>query len=347
LPDENQNYKDWMKFSGKWAEFLKIYYQTCQSLDEEEINEIESFYDSVERKFHQWLQCHYSRLITLPYIPSPVMVHHIPGYLSSIVRKGEKIALMIIDGMAVDQWISIREFLMKHSDGVIKENKVFAWIPTLTSVSRQAMLSGQIPERFKESINTTNKEEKLWNKFWENEGLSKKDIGFEGNLSLMDVNFVSEYENFKALALIVTKLDEMIHGVTIGQEQIYKDLELWLENGKIKSYVEKLLSCGFNIYITSDHGNIYSTGTGRIKSGSLSDKKGQRVCIFESKELLDITAEKNRGVKWFSTGLPGNYYPLVAEDRTAFITVCEKTISHGVISIEEVIVHFIEIRRKS
>jgi hypothetical protein len=111
--------------------------------------------------------------------------------------------------------------------------------------------------------------------------------------------------------------------------------------------VEKLLSCGFNIYITSDHGNIYSTGTGRIKSGSLSDKKGQRVCIFESKELLDITAEKNRGVKWFSTGLPGNYYPLVAEDRTAFITVCEKTISHGVISIEEVIVHFIEIRRKS
>ena len=78
LPDENQNYKEWMKFSGKWAEFLKIYYQTCHSLDKEEINEIEIFYDSVERKFHQWLLCHYSRLITLPYIPSPVMFHLLP-----------------------------------------------------------------------------------------------------------------------------------------------------------------------------------------------------------------------------------------------------------------------------
>lgn len=347
LPDENQNYKEWMKFSGKWAEFIKIYHQIGNSLNEEEINEIENFYDSVEKKFHQWLECRYSRLITLPYLPSPVMVHHIPEYLSSIVKKGEKVALIIIDGMAVDQWISIREFLMKNHDRVIKENKVFAWIPTLTSVSRQAILSGQIPERFKESINTTNKEEKLWNKFWENEGLDKKDIGFKGNLNLMKVDFPPEYEKFRVLALIVTKLDEILHSITIGPGQIYKDIDHWLENGILKSCVEEILSSGFIIYITSDHGNIYSTGTGRVKSGSLADKKGQRVCIFDTSNLRDITAKENVGIKWYSTGLPENYYPLIANRRKAFVTEGEKIVSHGGISLEEVIVPFIEIRRKT
>ena len=47
---------------------------------------------------------------------------------------------------------------------------------------------------------------------------------------------------------------------------------------------------------------------------------------------------------WNSTGIPDEYFPLLAPAREAFTTGGCRTVAHGGISLEEVVVPFVEIR---
>jgi len=61
----------------------------------------------------------------------------------TLLQKKNKIALLVFDGLAIDQWIQIRESLtIRSSMFDFDEGACFAWVPTLTSVSRQALFSG-------------------------------------------------------------------------------------------------------------------------------------------------------------------------------------------------------------
>ena len=55
-------------------------------------------------------------------------------------------------------------------------------IPTLTSVSRQAILAGELPREFVEHIGTTSAEEKRWQKFWRRQGIADGDISYAKTL---------------------------------------------------------------------------------------------------------------------------------------------------------------------
>jgi hypothetical protein len=53
---------------------------------------------------------HYADLILQPVTKGPVMVHHVPRFLRHRRSAGEtKVALLVFDGLAFDQWVQIRE----------------------------------------------------------------------------------------------------------------------------------------------------------------------------------------------------------------------------------------------
>ena len=52
-------------------------------------------------------------------------------------------------------------------------------------------------------------------------------------------------------------------------------------------------------------------------------------------------------IAWQPVGLPPDYYPLFAPHRQAFIQPGDKTVAHGGPSIEEVIVPWIQISKRS
>ena len=121
-----------------------------------------------------WLTKRYAGLVNLPPVP-PVMLHHIPRFLSRHIddAKEHKVAFVLVDGLSLDQWIVIRKELAKQRPRYrFRENAVFAWIPTITSVSRQAAFAGKPPIYFPNSIHTTDKEPALWTQFWVDQGLT-------------------------------------------------------------------------------------------------------------------------------------------------------------------------------
>src|SRR5699024_6116583 len=130
------------------------------------------------------------------------MVDKIAHYLASLKR--DKIALVILDGMNFGQWSQIKQALFNH-DFHVDENGVLAWVPTITSVSRQAIFSGKMPMMFSDSMHTTNKEEKLWKTFWEDKGIPKQNVSYQRALG----KGTFKAENIEA----ITKKDIRIAGL--------------------------------------------------------------------------------------------------------------------------------------
>ena len=70
-----------------------------------------------------------------------------------------KVALVVMDGLSLDQWVTIRESALAGLPELLcRESALFAWVPTLTAVSRQALFAGKVPLFFAASLYTTDKE---------------------------------------------------------------------------------------------------------------------------------------------------------------------------------------------
>src|SRR5579883_1956877 len=130
--------------------------------------------DAVERevpvegaRYGEWLQQRFGSLSSLP-ATAPVMVHHVARFLAGHLDAVGKVALVVVDGMAFDQWLVIRhEISLQRPSWRFDENAVFAWVPTITSVSRQSIFAGKAPLYFPSSIYSTDREPSLWQQFWQ------------------------------------------------------------------------------------------------------------------------------------------------------------------------------------
>lgn len=70
-----------------------------------------------DERLQAWVAArHYADLILQPATKGPVMVHHVPRFLRQRRSAGEsRVALLVFDGLAFDQWVRIREHLIAHS----------------------------------------------------------------------------------------------------------------------------------------------------------------------------------------------------------------------------------------
>lgn len=236
----------------------------------------------------------------------------------------------------------------------MRESAVFAWIPTLTSVSRQSIFSGRPPLYFPASINSTSGEGNLWRKFWEDAGLSRLEIAYQrglGDLSDGDdisdtLNAVLPLPKTKIVGLVVDKVDKIMHGMQLGAAGMHNQIKQWCQGGFLSALIGRLLDRGYDVWLTSDHGNIECRGRGRPSEGVIAETRGERVRVYPTPELRNQTATAFAFAhKWQPVGLPPDYFPLVAGGGDAFITPGETIVGHGGIAIEEVIVPLVKFER--
>ncbi len=117
---------------------------------------IKSLEQLIEEQFALWLNNHYGALASLSDQHTPVMLHKVAEHMH--LQGSPKKAIIVMDGLSFVQWSQLRSNLQSSFDFI--ENGTFAWIPTLTSVSRQAIFSGEIPKTYYSTIHTTANEEK-------------------------------------------------------------------------------------------------------------------------------------------------------------------------------------------
>lgn len=351
LPTIESRYSDWLNFAQKWAELSALVH--CIPIEKYK-NRFREAGGALNITFTQWLSSNYTNLLTLT-PTNPAMLHHVPRRLARDLEdaKNKRVALLVIDGLALDQWVTIRQILQEQDKSlVMRESATFAWIPTLTSVSRQSIFSGKLPLYFPASINSTNNEEKHWKQFWEGAGISRFDIAYQRGLGDGDVASVLEASmhpgKTKVIGLVLDKVDKIMHGMQLGAAGMHNQISQWCKGGFLGSLISYLMDHGYQVWLTSDHGNIECCGKGRPTEGVIAETRGERVRIYPTPELRSQVAKNfSFAHEWQPVGLPSGFYPLVAGGNNAFVKEGEIIVGHGGCSIEEVIVPLVKFERKT
>lgn len=212
-------------------------------------------------------------------IKKPRIVSKILDYLA-FNYTDQKVALIVIDGLAFWQYELLNQRLPVNKD----EGLIYSWIPSITQLSRQAIFRGGNPQTgYRQGpIN----EDKLWFNFWKSKGLKKHEIVYQHEkVDFSNLNSVSK------LALVFKDLDDKMHGSTD-----YIDLltltKNWVERSRIDQIVKELIEKGFNVFLTTDHGNLQSKGwrglNGREKLGAnASGSRSERHIEYSEKFLQE------------------------------------------------------------
>ena len=350
-PTAESRFSDWTAFALKWAEISSLVH--CGNNAEHQAR-LRQVGDALNATFAAWLNDHYASLINLP--PAiPAMLHHVPRRMARDIEDSgnHRSALIVMDGLSLDQWVTIRQFLQKQdSNLVMRESATFAWIPTLTSVSRQAIFAGKPPFYFPSTINSTNSEGKLWKQFWEGYGLSRLDVAYQRGLGDGDAGGVLDTlihpGKTRVVGLVVDKVDKIMHGMQLGSAGMHNQVKQWCEGGYLLTLINYLLEHEYDVWLTADHGNIECDGKGRPSEGAIAETRGERVRVYPTPELRSqIASSFPFGHEWQPVGLPEDYFPLVTSGHDAFVNPGDSIVGHGGVAIEEVVVPLVKFERRT
>lgn len=352
LPTAGTRHGDWLHFSRGWAELILLANEQAEALPEQVRERIQRLQTKVDSEFTGWLLKRYAGLINLPPVP-PVMLHHLPRFLARQMGDAHniKLALVVIDGLAMDQWLVVRNAMSSRKRHFqFREQAVFAWVPSITSISRQATFAGRVPIFFPNSVHNNDKEAALWTQFWVDQGLAPGQIVYAKGLGDGSFDSISEMlsrPKVRVAGLVIDKVDKIMHGMELGTAGMHNQVRQWAQQPYLTMLIDLLLDRGFRIYLTSDHGNIEAEGCGRPTEGAVADLRGERVRIYPDEVLRSkVKGLFPTALEWQPIGLPDAYLPLIASGRQAFVHEGDRIVSHGGITIEEIIVPLVQIERR-
>lgn len=352
IPTVEARHGEWLHFAYRWAELVALELEPDTTLPKGYRERQDALRSRIDSALTGWVVKHYASLINLPPAP-PVMLHHIPRFLARSLAddRRTKIAFLLVDGLALDQWIALRGVLGEQDSNLrFHENAVFAWIPTITSVSRQAAFAGKPPIYFPASIHTTDREPGLWSQFWMDQGLAQHDVAYVKGLGDGDLDEVSELLSrvrLRVVGLVIDKVDRIMHGMELGSAGMHNQVRQWARQGFMRDLLGLLHDRGFQVYLASDHGNIKARGVGRPAEGAVADLRGERVRVYSDPRLRAQIRERfSESLEWPSVGLPEDYLALIAPSRAAFVRAGETLVGHGGISVEELLVPLVQIDRR-
>ena len=254
--------------------------------------------------------------------------------LTTIISdKNSKSALIVMDGMSLFDFKAIA----RHFGNIDYEyGGTYALIPTTTPISRQSLLSGKYPRELDKPFSTVN-EEKEFKAKAASFGLAPAQIeylrGYDADISPLS----------RMVAIIINEVDDIAHGQFQGRAGMFNDMDLLGKSGKLQSLISRLTASGFTVYITADHGNTLCTGVGGFRSGVEMESRSKRMAVL--KDFAQATALLNENTtEYQGFYLDKEYRYFVCKNGVSFDSKGESVMTHGGMSLDEVIVPFIKVR---
>ena len=349
----------WQNFAQDWAETYSLMAQAGLVIQPNQKLAFQNSISNVDSLFTNWLSKNYTAL-GVQRLPVPHHVHHIPHYLAYLHNLGNlsKAVLLVMDCLSLADWQVISPVWAKrHADWKIKTETLLAQIPTITSISRYALISGLRLADFAGGIDPSIPEARVWELFWSREGFN------ENMCKLLPLYYDRQIDQQPELqdprvnfwCLIDDTLDKLAHNATLGAADQQSSLRLWLDPAheqnsiSLENLLDWYLSHDYSVFIASDHGHVEATGYGQPSEGLLAQTRGKRARIYSDRlAALRVQDAFPDTVLWDNDGLlPEQLSALMPAKREAFAPAGEVVVTHGGISIDEVIVPFIQISKES
>jgi hypothetical protein len=347
IPAEDAGYQDWLRFGFTYSSHVAALFSQDRSPELTDAFWSE-LWNPLDVRFHMFAKTRMESLQNLP--PTrPVVGHHIAPFLARRVRANKKVALLVLDGLSLSQWKAVRRELEGVLPGLIaSEDACFTLVPSVTNVCRQTIYAGELPVFFEPTIGRTDADGKRWRSFWDGaceRPVKSHHINIEGQDS--DLQAVRDAIDLNPVVLGITirMPDEMMHGATIGWRGMFEQIRLWGRQTFLAGAIRGILDAGYELFLTSDHGNIEAKGEGSPAQGVLVDRTGQRARTYPDPTIFAHSATQigHRAYPFQSKGLPATYLPLIHTGRGAFTQSGQILVCHGGMSLDEIVIPFIEL----
>jgi hypothetical protein len=316
------NYCDWIQIAEKKSE-LDVY---CAEY------RIELNAEFVHAPFLQFILDEFGKLSGKIASDTPVLVKGAMEYMQS---HSERFVIIVMDGMSEFEWT----ILSRYFAGIqYKRSSAYAMIPTITSLSRQSLVSGKFPIQLMNPWSTS-KERKEFVDCAMRLGFRKEQIeyhrGYDADFSAL----------IRCGCIIINDIDDMVHGQRQGRQGMYHDIDYLGSTGKLTALVRNLVSKGFDVYISADHGNTPCTGQGKLmKLGVETETRSHRMLVLEEFADKEKMKEQYDMIEYPKYFLDKKYNYLICNIGKSFDASGEKVMTHGGITVDEVIVPFIKIK---
>lgn len=318
-----ENYDDILEIAQLYGEIVYNSYLLDTDVNNELIEELDRVtFDIILKNISLYKNAFYSSILNFKTVNKAV------SYIKS-VNLG-KFALVCFDGMGIPEWYFLKRYI-QNLGANIKERYIFALIPTITKISRSSLFSGKLEECYKTRINESlefrNNFEDLYCK-----SFSEGEIN-ENNLIGVD-----------AVQIVYNLFDDNAHSFIVPPNKINKNgyfeaVKNYLEDSTIIKEIKILLNSGYKIFLSSDHGCIVAKGMGSRVDKYLIESGSKRAAIVGNNSLL----EQYEG-KYFIFEPPfSNSKVVIPKDRLSFHSKDKFIITHGGITLEELVVPFVEI----
>ncbi|MDP2860178.1 MAG: PglZ domain-containing protein, partial [bacterium] len=210
-PAEELRWEEWQRIALYWAELTVLRYDPEMRMAPDQKSDVLAVQERLDERFIAWLSRRYASLGGLR-LPVPHHVFHVPHYLAYQRRQAQadRVALLVLDGLALADWFLLGpSWTARHPGWRLKTQALLAQVPTITAISRQALISGRRPAEFAMSLDTNRGEAGQWTAFWVREGLPPEACGYArlgpGSVGEVDLRV-------RALCLVEDSIDRMLHG---------------------------------------------------------------------------------------------------------------------------------------
>ena len=286
----------------------------------------------IELAFKQWISQKYGLLSGTVDGKRPVLLSKVNDFIR---KNNEKVALIVMDGMAFEDFFTIQRTL-PNRPFCFEVQSSFSFFPTVTSVARQSIFSGKLPREHDKPFSLEN-EEKQWAAYWKDHGYRANEIAYFKN----ETPEVSPQT--KIVGIVVNICDDLMHDELQGLTGLLQGLMTWAKNTRLFELISSLQKRGFAVYMTADHGNTSASAQGRFqKPGVLAEPASRRAVIYQSyADALEL--EKFSTEQYSGTYLPDNFKAYLFTSDCCYGDRGKEYITHGGMTLEEAIVPFVKI----
>lgn len=308
---------------------------------------------------------------------APQMVHTLFKNKINPKLSESDVFLIVIDNLRYDQWKVLSPIFSKYYS-INEEEIIYSILPTSTQYARNAFFAGLMPSEIVKKYPKywINEEEEGGKNMYEEELL-------EANLKRLGRNIKWSYnkitnlsagkklvDNFNQLldnqlnAIVYNFVDMLSHARTememirelANDESAYRSLTLsWFEHSPLHDIVKKCAESGRKLIITTDHGTVRVSNPVKIvgersTNSNLRYKTGRNLS-YKEKDVFQVKNPEDAFLP--KIGISSEYVFTRDEDffvypnnYNHFVNHFSSTFQHGGISLEELLIPYIELDPK-
>jgi CheY-like chemotaxis protein len=330
-----------------------------------------------DREFSRFIEKNYPRWITGN---GPVLSHtFLDTYVEPLLRRGEKVYLIVIDCFRLDHWLAVEPMLEKMFQ--IQRSLYYSLLPTATPFCRNALFSGLLPRDVArlfpdiyqqgghEETGMNSHEAELLDRYLTRKGIRlDRKVHFEkiGNTdsalslqrklpNLRDNQFIAVVYNFIDLLSHQRSESNILQEIAPDEAAFRSLTRSWFSHSVLMDMLQVIADEGATVIMTTDHGSITGERASivrgdRFTSTNVRYKYG-RSLKCNPDEVLLVEDPASWGLPSIGTDTTyllakDDYYLIYPNNFRQYEKMLHNTLQHGGISMEEMILPAAVMRRR-